>query len=269
MSVDLSVDARLDAIRNITDNSVNWAQKVYEALNAVSRSTVNPFGSAATKDTGTSSGQIPVLGTGGKLSSGVIPDNVGADDLTDLDDFPDSYTGHGGKLAQVKAAEDGLEFASRHITGEIKAVAFITVPTGWLACDGRAVSRTTYVNLYTAIGTRWGSGNGSTTFNLPDFRRRTLIGSGGTKPADSDGPGTTVGATGGKETHTLTIDEMPAHDHTLTLSDNSYSVRGSAPINYSNPGNSRVTSLSMGDRGGDDPHNIMQPSAVVTYIIKI
>lgn len=53
-----------------------------------------------------------------------------------------------------------------------------SIPTGWLECDGSAVSRTTYADLFTAIGTTWGAGNGSTTFNLPDMRNRSPIGAG-------------------------------------------------------------------------------------------
>lgn len=53
-----------------------------------------------------------------------------------------------------------------------------TIPTGWLECDGSAVSRTTYAALFTAIGTTWGTGDGSTTFNLPDMRGKVAIGSG-------------------------------------------------------------------------------------------
>lgn len=67
---------------------------------------------------------------------------------------------------------------SSAISGEIKAVAFTTVPTGYLACDGTAVSRSTNASLFTAIGTTWGAGDGSTTFNVPDFRSRSLIGRG-------------------------------------------------------------------------------------------
>lgn len=58
------------------------------------------------------------------------------------------------------------------LVGEIKMYAGATAPDGYLWCDGRAVSRTTYAKLFAAIGTSWGSGNGSTTFNLPDFRKR-------------------------------------------------------------------------------------------------
>lgn len=62
------------------------------------------------------------------------------------------------------------------IIGEIKTYAGITVPTGWLECDGSAVSRTDYADLFTAIGTLWGEGDGSTTFNLPNLQGRAPIG---------------------------------------------------------------------------------------------
>lgn len=62
--------------------------------------------------------------------------------------------------------------------GVVMDYAGSSVPTGWLECDGSAVSRTTYANLFTAISTTWGAGDGATTFNLPDFRGRTRIGKG-------------------------------------------------------------------------------------------
>lgn len=60
--------------------------------------------------------------------------------------------------------------------GEMRMYAGSTVPSGWLACDGSAVSRTTYAKLFNAIGTTWGDGDGSTTFNLPDLRGRSAVG---------------------------------------------------------------------------------------------
>lgn len=66
------------------------------------------------------------------------------------------------------------------IAGEVRFVAFSSVPSGWLECDGSAVSRTTYATLFAAISTTFGSGNGSTTFNLPDFRGRVPLGKGAT-----------------------------------------------------------------------------------------
>lgn len=69
---------------------------------------------------------------------------------------------------------------SKNIAGEIKMWAGDTIPTGWLLCDGSAVSRTTYATLFSAIGTTWGAGDGSTTFNLPNFVGRMPLGASAT-----------------------------------------------------------------------------------------
>jgi microcystin-dependent protein len=90
-------------------------------------------------------------------------------------------------------------------TGDTKWYAGSTAPTGTLLCDGTAVNRTTYLNLFAVIGTTFGSGDGVTTFNLPNAENRSIIGAGGTY---------SVGATGGSATHTLTTAELPAHTHT-------------------------------------------------------
>lgn len=101
-------------------------------------------------------------------------------------------------------AEGGLEI------GQIVPMAATTAPAGSLSCDGSAVSRTTYADLFAKIGTTWGAGDGSTTFNLPDFRRKTLVGKGGTGTATL---GNAVGNSGGAETHSLVTSELAAHSH--------------------------------------------------------
>jgi microcystin-dependent protein len=114
--------------------------------------------------------------------------------------------------------------------GAIQAYAGSTAPPGWLACDGSAVSRTTYSRLFAAIGTTWGAGNGSTTFNVPDLRGRAPIGAG----TGSGLTARTLAATGGAETVTLTTTEMPAHSHTFSSGtaasdgDHSHSLSGTA-----------------------------------------
>jgi microcystin-dependent protein len=133
-----------------------------------------------------------------------------------------------------------------------------SVPDGFLACDGSAVSRTTYANLYAKIGTTWGVGDGSTTFNLPDSRRRVVVGSGGTGTATL---GNAVGSVGGAETHALTIAEMPAHTHTEigAYVGNVYDGGPSAGGYFGGQ--------NTGSTGGDGAHNNMQPSLVATKII--
>ena len=83
-------------------------------------------------------------------------------------------------------------------------------PSGWLLCDGSAVSRTTYAALYAVISTMYGVGDGSTTFNLPDCRGRIPVGQKAT------GAFTTLGGVGGEESHVLITAEMPGHVHTGT-----------------------------------------------------
>ena len=105
-----NIDAKLNAIAAITNNSTDWASKVYDAMNTALRSNLNSFGSAALKDTGTSSGDIPVLDANGKLDTSILPDST--DNFTDLDDTPNNFTGHGGKAVLVKGNERGLNFGN-------------------------------------------------------------------------------------------------------------------------------------------------------------
>jgi len=82
-----------------------------------------------------------------------------------------------------------------------------TAPEGYLLEDGSAVSRTTYAKLFTVIGTTYGSGDGLTTFNLPDSRGRVTV----AKSTDTEF--NAMGKKGGEKEHTLTIAEMPSHTH--------------------------------------------------------
>lgn len=81
--------------------------------------------------------------------------------------------------------------------GSIQPYALDTAPTGWLLCHGQAVSRTTYADLFAAVGTRFGEGDGSTTFNVPDFRGRFLRGLDDGAGNDPDASGRTAMNTGG------------------------------------------------------------------------
>ncbi len=136
-----------------------------------------------------------------------------------------------------------------------------TIPDGWLLCDGSAVSRTTYSALFAVIGTTWGVGDGSTTFNLPDAQGRVPAGVGGSGI-------TAVGDTGGEQTHTLTITEMPNHRHTTTM--NLYALDVARGRAYGTSGR-RYGSGSPASSyvGGGGAHNNMQPYAGVRWVIKV
>lgn len=147
----------------------------------------------------------------------------------------------------------------------------------WLLCDGRSISRTEYSDLFEAIGTAFGVGNGSTTFNIPDARGRVLgaIGSGtGLTPRS-------LGDTVGAETHTLTTGEMPSHNHGITDLGHTHQV-GSIPDGTQNifassaagitaadevrttiNSGSSTTGITINNTGGGGAHNNMQPTEFI------
>lgn len=162
-------------------------------------------------------------------------------------------------------------------SGSVIPYAGTSTPTNWLLCAGQAVSRTTYADLFSAISTTYGVGDGSTTFNLPDLRGRVIAGQddmGGSSANRLTGltggvDGDVLGGTGGSETHTLATSEMPAHTHGgLTNIDPAGGDGGSS----SDPGLDYVTSNGAGtvsgSTGGGGAHNNVQPTLVLNYIIK-
>lgn len=132
-------------------------------------------------------------------------------------------------------------------------------PTNWLLCDGQAVNRTTYANLFALIGTTYGAGDGSTTFNLPNYKGRVPVGLDATQ-TEFD----TLGETGGAKTHTLTVAEMPAHGHQYVKLGTSGGQYGA--IDTGNSGSSGTPTTSS--TGGGGAHNNLQPYLVQNYIIR-
>jgi len=121
-------------------------------------------------------------------------------------------------MADIASALSGGQLLP---TGSVVAIAAAATPAGFLYCDGSAVSRTTYAALWGVLGSTWGSGDGSTTFNLPDLRSRTVVGAG-----TAAGAGLTARALaglGGEENHTLLVAEVPALAvNIITTEDGSY-----------------------------------------------
>lgn len=144
-----------------------------------------------------------------------------------------------------------------------------TVPAGYLLCNGTTVSRTVYSELFAAIGTTWGVGDGSTTFNIPGLARRNTVGSGGvaTSPAFT---GTTTGSLGGEEVHTQTASEVGVHDHPFTVPNAAAqtNVGGSPGIGTGSTGSNKTASIAN-NQSAATPFNVMQLGAVVTKMIKI
>lgn len=154
--------------------------------------------------------------------------------------------------------------------GTVMPTALSNAPVGWLLCYGQAISRASYASLFNAIGTTYGSGDGTTTFNLPDLRGRVVAGKdnmGGTAAGrlTSAVAGSTLGASGGAQTHTLSAGEMPAHTHTLN---NSYSDFTSEGIALNLGGGRGPSSYTTSSAGGGAAHNNVQPTIILNYMIK-
>lgn len=169
--------------------------------------------------------------------------------------------GADGKVLTVDSGEaTGIkwESAGGAPTGAIMAFGGAAAPAGWLDCSGAAVSRTTYAALFAVLGTTYGVGDGSTTFNLPDFRSRAVLGEG-------TGAGLSArarGNTGGAETHTLVTGEIPAHTHTVNR--NQTAAGGTARYAVQGGGGT----MNSGSTGGDGAHENMPPFGVAMFIVK-
>jgi microcystin-dependent protein len=174
--------------------------------------------------------------------------------------------------------------------GCVMPFAGTTPPDGWLLCYGQAVSRTGYSDLFAAIGTTYGAGDGSTTFNLPDLRGRVAAGKddmGGSAAGRLTSPmsGATLGASGGEQSHSLSTAEIPAHNHGVNDPGHGHSapggriVIGDASIlnqswySYADGGNiapgtsANGSNISIQNAGGGGTHNNTQPTIVLNHII--
>ncbi len=171
--------------------------------------------------------------------------------------------------------------------GVVMDFAGSSAPAGWLLCDGSAVSRTTYANLFTAISTTWGTGDGSTTFNVPDLRGRVTAGKdnmGGSAAnritsGNSGITGTTLGAAGGDERlhqHNHAISDS-GHSHTPGAAGSFLLDTGGSAVMSVNAGahsypatgttNTQTTGITINNAGSGASQNV-QPTAIVLKIIK-
>lgn len=154
-------------------------------------------------------------------------------------------------------------------TGAVIPFAGSTAPDGWLLCYGQAVSRSTYSALFALIGTTYGAGNGTTTFNVPDMRGRVPValdnlgGSAASRVAAANA----LNVSGGEAAHTLTAAEIPAHNHTYQARSTADTGTG-IPIIASNTGTSNRTFTTDNNTGGGGSHNNLQPYIALSFIIK-
>ncbi len=149
-----------------------------------------------------------------------------------------------------------------------------SAPSKWLLCDGRAISRTTYSVLFAVIGIAFGSGNGTTTFNIPDCRGRVAVApddmgtTSGSALRITTGASTLAGS-GGSDRVTLTTNQMPAHNHppasgTSPSFANIVASGGTAAVGT---GSNILTNTTTGNTGGGASHENMMPYVVLNKII--
>ncbi len=141
------------------------------------------------------------------------------------------------------------------------------IPSNYLLCDGSAIDRVQYKQLFDVIGITYGAGDGNTTFNLPDYRGKVPVGI-----DSSDINLDALGKTYGEKTHTLTVNEMPSHNHDMKVPKTSMATRGIDIGNEfvvdANSTNGKTLPKYTVSTGGGQSHNNMQPSIAINYIIK-
>lgn len=171
-------------------------------------------------------------------------------------------------------------------TGDMKSFAGSSDQDGWLDCNGDAISRLNFANLFGIIGTTWGIGDGATTFNLPDFRNRVFLGTSFLNP---------VGTYGGSSTSTLGVANLPAHSHGINdpghhhlITDPGHTHSGGTPSSTNTAGaspgaitgaatgssvtgitiNSATTGITTQDTGSGTPFPILPPYGATRVLIK-
>ena len=151
---------------------------------------------------------------------------------------------------------------------EIRIMSFVFAPKGWALCNGQLLPINQNQALFSMLGTTFG-GDGRVNFSLPDLRGVTPI---------HVGRGHTLGERGGEQAHTLSIAELPAHSHAVTIStsngDSSFAANRllAGAANLYNSSNSALTSLNateVANAGGSQAHLNMQPFLVLSFCIAL
>jgi microcystin-dependent protein len=159
---------------------------------------------------------------------------------------------------------------SEPFIAEIRIIGFTFPPKGWAFCDGASLPIAQNQALFSLLGTTYG-GNGTTTFNLPDLRGSVAV---------HAGNNVALGQKAGEAAHTLITSELAAHNHALmgavAPQDNNRSPEGnllgssSTANQYSaGPPSGDLNAATIGQTGGSQPHNNMQPYLVVPFCIAL
>ena len=170
-------------------------------------------------------------------------------------------------------------------TGLIVPWSDSSTPSGFLDCDGATVSRTTYANLFSVIGTTYGAGDGSTTFGLPDLTDRTVLGKSGTKALASTGGANTVAGTGNVggtlANTTLDVPTIASHSHPMRMTGGGGMNPGMSCNDETQSCGTIGSPQPTGSAGGGGAHShpiaatfsgdstsVLQPFVTTKYIIK-
>jgi microcystin-dependent protein len=199
---------------------------------------------------------------------------------------PLKFTGgaDGDALIRDTGTPTGASWQPGVPVGSVSAYAGSAAPSGWLLCDGAAVSRTTFAALFGVVGTTYGTGDGSTTFNVPNLKGRVPVGlDAGQTEFDA------LAEAGGEKVHTLSLAEMPVHAHNLTdpghahtSSRHNHNVDVSVEASFGTPvtaagatggdfftaTTAAGTGMGIQNAGSGAAHNNLQPYLTLNYIIR-
>lgn len=175
-------------------------------------------------------------------------------------------TGSRGQVLMSQGGSKPPQWAAVVPPGSIQFYAGMQVPEGWLECDGQELSEAAYPDLFAAIGTTWGDGNGEGAFNVPDLRGRVPIGAG-----DGDGDDDTLterrlADSGGEEKHTLTNAELPANDYLSGGGILTHTIENGVDVSRTFYGDTGTSTTSVTGQG--QKLSVVQPFTVVRCIIK-
>lgn len=177
--------------------------------------------------------------------------------------------------AEAKPEEKPAALSVDPLVGQIAIFPYSFTPRNWLPCEGQILVIQQYQSLYSLLGNSFGGSAQSGTFALPDLRGRTIVGQG-------SGIGLTATAMGemrGSESVTLATNQLPSHSHDLNVSSaagTTHIAQGNVPatnrdgiLHYASSANTIASSGTIGNTGGGQPVNVMQPSLTLRYFISI
>ena len=260
--------------------ATNLASTVTVVGAAALKSTVTVGGAANFGSTVTVEGATNLASTVTVVGAGTFKSNVSVSGNMNIA----GNTSIGGTVtivgANVQAANakvcasafygDGSNMTGLLPSGVILPYGASASPTGFLLCNGQAVSRSTYSSLFAIVSSLYGDGNGSSTFNVPDLRGRFVAGwDAGTSVLTSVTAnmvlGSSIANTGGAQAITLAVAQMPAHTHDITP------MRQDSPRTGGGSGNvydAISGTVSTSSTGGDGAHSNIPPTMILNYIIK-